>query len=203
LGQSPYPLFRAGNIIQALRKEKGWSQGELATESGLSREMIGKYERGDAVPFIEAAKKLARALGVSLDYLDCETDGAAFDRKTAERMKDIDRLDAAEREQDGRDNSSNVNNLCSMWPSKRKLPITQEDKEWIEVNLLWLKKLFGHHVEPVTPTPNHFPMEFTGSEADAHRILGIVCGQMDILTGNIEVRFFDPPPMVDDFMLGC
>ena len=40
-----------------LRKEKGWNQTELATASGVSREMIGKYERGDAVPSIEAAKK--------------------------------------------------------------------------------------------------------------------------------------------------
>ncbi|MFC7526262.1 helix-turn-helix domain-containing protein [Parapedobacter sp. GCM10030251] len=90
--------METGNIIQALRKDRGWSQGELATESGVSREMIGKYERGDAVPSIEAAKKLARALGVTLDYLGGEADGPAFDRKTAERMKDIDRLDAAERE---------------------------------------------------------------------------------------------------------
>lgn len=88
-----------------------------------------------------------------------------------------------------------------MWPFKPKLPITQEDKEWIEVNLLWLREQFGHHVAPITPIPDHFPMEFTGSEVDAHRILGIVCGQMSIPTGNIELRFFEPPPMVDDFML--
>ncbi len=31
--------------------------------------MIGKYERGDAVPSIEAAKKIADAIQVSLDYL--------------------------------------------------------------------------------------------------------------------------------------
>lgn len=29
----------------------------LSTESDVSREMIGKYERGEAVPSIEAAKK--------------------------------------------------------------------------------------------------------------------------------------------------
>jgi len=50
------------NITQTmadLRKEKDWSQTDLATNSGVSREMIGKYERGDAVPSIEAAKKIA------------------------------------------------------------------------------------------------------------------------------------------------
>ena len=34
---------------------KGDSAGK---ESGVSREMIGKYERGEAVPSIEAAKKM-------------------------------------------------------------------------------------------------------------------------------------------------
>ncbi|MGK6353478.1 hypothetical protein [Parapedobacter sp. DT-150] len=88
-----------------------------------------------------------------------------------------------------------------MWPFKPKPPITQEGKEWIDVNLLWLREQFGHHVDAVTPTPEHFPVEFTGSEADAHRILGIVCGQMGIPIGNIELYFFDPPPAVDGIML--
>lgn len=51
--------METGNIIITLRKEKGWSQGDLAKQSGVSREMIGKYERGEAVPSIEAAKKIA------------------------------------------------------------------------------------------------------------------------------------------------
>ncbi len=71
---------------------------ELTTESGVSREMIGKYERGGAMPSIEAAKKLARALGVTLDYLGGEADGPAFDRETAERLKDIGTLDEGDRE---------------------------------------------------------------------------------------------------------
>jgi len=41
----------------------------LANNSGVSRVMIGKYERGEAVPSIGAAKKIADAFEVSLDYL--------------------------------------------------------------------------------------------------------------------------------------
>ena len=61
--------METGGIITMLRKEKDWSQSVLATKSGVSREMIGKYERGEAVPSIEAAKKVADAFEVSLDYL--------------------------------------------------------------------------------------------------------------------------------------
>ncbi|MEC3882076.1 helix-turn-helix domain-containing protein [Parapedobacter sp. 10938] len=90
--------METGNIIRTSREEKGWSQGELATDSGVSCEMIGKHERGDAVSSIEAAKKLARALGVTLDYPWGETDGPAFDWKTAELMKDVGTLAEGNRE---------------------------------------------------------------------------------------------------------
>ncbi|MCW8309928.1 helix-turn-helix transcriptional regulator [Sphingobacterium sp. InxBP1] len=34
--------------------------------------MIGKYERGEAVPSIEAAKKITSALGVTLPCRRCQ-----------------------------------------------------------------------------------------------------------------------------------
>lgn len=79
-------------IIADLRKQKGWSQTELATESGVSREIIGKYERGEAVPSIEFAKRIADAFGVSLDYLAGEGKLSKLDKKTVKRMQDIESL---------------------------------------------------------------------------------------------------------------
>ena len=55
--------------------------------------MIGKYERGEASPSIEAAKKIADAFGVSLDYLVGEGMNATFDKKTLQRLKDLEDLD--------------------------------------------------------------------------------------------------------------
>ena len=54
-----------GNIITQLRDKKGISQSELADKRGISRVMIGKYKRGEAIPSIDAAKKIADALKVS------------------------------------------------------------------------------------------------------------------------------------------
>ena len=54
--------MNTGKIISDLREQKGWAQKDLAEKSGISRVMIGKYERGEAVPSIEAAKKIADAL---------------------------------------------------------------------------------------------------------------------------------------------
>lgn len=61
--------METGKIIAALRGAKGWSQTDLANHSRVSRVMIGKYERREAVPSIDAAKKIADAFEVSLDYL--------------------------------------------------------------------------------------------------------------------------------------
>jgi transcriptional regulator with XRE-family HTH domain len=79
-------------IIGDLRKQREWSQADLATNSGVSREMIGKYERGEAVPSIDAAKKIADAFEVSLDYLVGEGVNAAFDKATVKRLQDIQKL---------------------------------------------------------------------------------------------------------------
>jgi transcriptional regulator with XRE-family HTH domain len=81
-----------GKIISDAREQKGWSQTDLADKSGVSRVMIGKYERGEAVPSIEAAKKIADALAVSLDYLVGEGINSKFDRKTVARLQDLENL---------------------------------------------------------------------------------------------------------------
>lgn len=90
--------METGNVITTLRKEKDWSQTDLATKSSVSREMIGKYERGEAVPSIEAAKKIADAFGVSLDYLVGEGVNSKFDKKTVKRLEDIEKLTSNDKE---------------------------------------------------------------------------------------------------------
>jgi len=79
-------------IIALLRDKKNWSQTDLADKSGVSRVMIGKYERAEAAPSIDAAKKIADAFDVSLDYLVGEGQNATFDKKTVKRLQDIEAL---------------------------------------------------------------------------------------------------------------
>lgn len=82
-----------GKIITDLRKERGWSQTTLATKTGVSQVMIGKYERGDATPSFEVAKKIADVFEVSLDYLVGEGQNANFDKVILNRIQDIQNLD--------------------------------------------------------------------------------------------------------------
>jgi len=50
------------------------------------------------VPFIEAAKKIAKALDVSLDHLFGEGINASFDKKTVQRLQDIENLNPTVKE---------------------------------------------------------------------------------------------------------
>ena len=60
--------------------------------------MIGKYERGEAVPSLDAAKKITKDFGVTLDYLAGKTSDMAFDRRTVERFQDIEKLTESEKD---------------------------------------------------------------------------------------------------------
>lgn len=85
--------------ISELRKVRGWSQGELAKQFGTSAAIAGRYERGDVAPSIEVARKIADALGVTLDYLtdaNASTD-ALQDQEMLDRLNGIQRLPSNER----------------------------------------------------------------------------------------------------------
>ena len=85
--------MEVGKIIADLRKSKNMSQGDLAKQTGISQVMVGKYERGDAIPSIEVAKRIADTLEVSLDYLVGEGMNSKFDKNTLKRIEEIDQLD--------------------------------------------------------------------------------------------------------------
>ena len=52
-----------------------------------------EYERGEAVPSIDAAKKIADALEVSLDNLVGEDLHNGFDKKTLKRFQELEHLE--------------------------------------------------------------------------------------------------------------
>lgn len=77
------------------RKRKGISQDELAKHLGTKGPAIGRYERDEMKPSIEAAAKMAELLDVSLDYLVGKTD-VLLDSKITKRIMEIQKLNAEE-----------------------------------------------------------------------------------------------------------
>lgn len=80
-----------GDNMMLLRKKKGISQADLGKMIGTSGDVIGRYERGDITPSIEAVSKIADALEVSVDYLIGKTK-MELDKDTLRRFEDISSL---------------------------------------------------------------------------------------------------------------
>lgn len=58
-----------GSVVSELRKQKGITQTDLASQLGIHNNELGRYERNEVYPSIDLARKIADILDVSLDYL--------------------------------------------------------------------------------------------------------------------------------------
>lgn len=61
-------MILAEKIIK-LRKQKGWSQEDLALHMGVSRQSVSKWESMSSLPDLDKIIKLSNLFGVSTDYL--------------------------------------------------------------------------------------------------------------------------------------
>ena len=87
-----------GERLKKVRKEKGITQLKLAQLSGVAQSSISACELGKSQPSVEITKKLAKVLGVSVDYLLGRTDTpnlpsleeimSSFNKKLEEEQKD-------------------------------------------------------------------------------------------------------------------
>ena len=80
-----------GTRLLEARKKKGISQEELAEQLGTKGPAVGRYERDEMKPSIEAAAKMAELLGVSLDWLVGHTD-LELDREMINRVQEVTRM---------------------------------------------------------------------------------------------------------------
>lgn len=84
-----------GKKIAALRKASKMSQTELAKALSTSTSVIGRYERDEMTPSVDAAKKLAKILNTTVGYLLGETDKADLfkDPEMLKRLNEIEKMD--------------------------------------------------------------------------------------------------------------
>jgi transcriptional regulator with XRE-family HTH domain len=55
--------------LMALRKQRGWSQEELGSQIGVTRQTVSKWEMGQSTPELEKLVELSRLFGMSIDQL--------------------------------------------------------------------------------------------------------------------------------------
>lgn len=84
-----------GKKLRECREAKELSQKELAKLLNTSYSVIGKYERDEMQPSIEAAKKIAKLVGTTVGYLLGETDEENIlkDPDMLKRLNEIEKMD--------------------------------------------------------------------------------------------------------------
>ena len=86
-----------GSIVVELRKEQKISQTDLATQLGIHKNVLGRYEQNEVLPSIEIARKIADILDVSLDYLTGKVD-VEMDKDTRKRILEVSKFEEKDRE---------------------------------------------------------------------------------------------------------
>lgn len=70
----PTTVSRLGEVLRSIRKQRGWSQADLASMIGVSGSAISQTERGQQSLSLDTVIDLAERLGVSVDHLVRGTD---------------------------------------------------------------------------------------------------------------------------------
>ena len=65
---------KLGHNIKNLRKQKGWTQSDLAQKMGCTQGIITAYENNLKQPSVDKIALLAKVFGVSIDELLGQTD---------------------------------------------------------------------------------------------------------------------------------
>mgnify|MGYP000552776259 CR=1 FL=1 len=86
-----------GSVVVILRKEQKISQTDLASQLGIHKNVLGRYERNEVFPSIDTARKIADILDVSLDYLTGKVD-VQMDKNTRERILQVSKFEEIDKE---------------------------------------------------------------------------------------------------------
>ncbi len=85
-------LMTFSERLGLMRKQRKMKQTDLGKLIGTSGDIIGKYERGQNIPSIDVAAKIADAFSISLDYLVRPSKYQSIDEEALKKLKEIQKL---------------------------------------------------------------------------------------------------------------
>lgn len=86
-----------GSLVAELRKQKGISQTDLASQLGIHKNVLGRYERNEVFPSIDIARKVADILEVSLDFLTGKEE-VQIDKVTSKRILEVSKFEEQDKD---------------------------------------------------------------------------------------------------------
>lgn len=90
-----------GSRVKKLRKQKGWSQKELAEKIGMSFQQVNKYEGGAHARRFEKLALIAESLDTTIDYLvagDTQEAGSFNNVKLFQLFKEVESFERKDQE---------------------------------------------------------------------------------------------------------
>jgi transcriptional regulator with XRE-family HTH domain len=119
-------LMKLHEKLTNLRKQQGWSQTELGERAKVHIAHISRLENGKSQPSVDMLFRLAKAFGVTMDYLmDEEADEAVpvsiLDKTMVDRIQLVDTLDEQDRQ-------TIINVIDSMLTKKKMLDLLTQKK---------------------------------------------------------------------------
>jgi transcriptional regulator with XRE-family HTH domain len=90
-----------GARVKQLRKQRHWTQKELARRVDIRFQLLNKYEGEQHIPAVETLIRLADALEVTVDYLltaNPVEDSPLANSRLFQRFKTLEGLDRADQE---------------------------------------------------------------------------------------------------------
>jgi transcriptional regulator with XRE-family HTH domain len=62
-------MTKLADHLKYLRKQRNWTQEDVAQHLNVSRSQISKWENGEMLPDLQSMEKLSELYGVSIDFL--------------------------------------------------------------------------------------------------------------------------------------
>lgn len=88
-----------GRKLRSCRAKCGWSLSDCSSRIGISTRYLSDIERGDKVPKLETFITILNTLSASADEVLQDSLVMGYVPQSAELVKELDRLDEAQRKQ--------------------------------------------------------------------------------------------------------
>lgn len=59
--------YELGKTVRGMREKLGWTQSDLARESGMTQSAVARFEAGGTIPTLPILERLARALNLRVE----------------------------------------------------------------------------------------------------------------------------------------
>lgn len=109
--------------IKMLRKERGYTQSQVADKIGQERSTVACYENGSRKPAVDVLEKLAHLYGVTLDYFSNKSDSDIMLQLLAQSSEFFRSVGISEADKD-----AVYMDIMALYLESKKVGVSNDDK---------------------------------------------------------------------------